>query len=244
MQKNNRRPKEVLILVVDNEALFRKLLPMALQRMGYTVYAASSGLEALQLFIQIPFELVLIDLVLPDMDGYTLCAELRKRSIVPILLISGLNHLDDIIHGFNVGADAYITKPFHISEVKARMQALLRRTAELNPHSNPLMIRDHDIVINSNTYEVYIRGELVHLTPTEFQLLDYMAQKPDRPISKKELIQSVWRQELSNTTNLVEVTIRRLREKLEENPSQPIYLLTVRGAGYQFNPDGINVASM
>lgn len=226
------------ILVVDNEASFRQLLSMILQRLGYLVNTATNGVEALKLFSQVPFDLVLNDILLPEMDGYALCVELRKRSIVPIMLVSALNQPEAIAHGFTLGADDYIAKPFHRCVVEARIQTLLRRTSYLPQRSKlPRMIYG-DLVINRNSHEVYVRGEWVHLSPNEFQLLACLIQKPERSFSKKELVQLVWGQDPSCPTNLVEVTIRRLREKIESNPSKPVYLLTVHGFGYKFTMQG------
>ena len=230
--------QQAAILVVDNEAAFRKLLSMALQRLGYLVYTATNGVEALKLFAQMPFDLVFIDIMMPEMDGYTLCAELRKRSIVPIILVSALNQTEAIARGFTLGADDFIAKPFYLSEVEVRLRALLRRTACLPERANAPLNVYGDIVLNNTTHEVYIRGDWVHLSPTEFLLLACLLQRSEHPLSKNELAQSIWGQTLNDATSLVAVTIRRLREKIEPNPSKPVYLLTIRGFGYKFNTSG------
>lgn len=226
---------EIHILVVDDEEPLRNLLRISLQKGGYTVYTAGNGREALEVFKASPIDLVLLDILMPDMDGYTLCAELRKRSDVPIIMLSALNRPDDVVYGFSLGADDYISKPFQFREVEVRIQAILRRISWLKDRPDFNIVSYNDIVLDSETHEVRVRGELVHLTPIEFQLLRYLMNMPDRPISKNELFQSVWGYDLVGDTNLVEVAIRRLREKIEENPSEPAYLLTVRGTGYKFN---------
>lgn len=230
--------KETHILVVDDEEPLRNLLRISLQKAGYSVYTAGNGKEAMEIFTQIPVDLVLLDILMPDMDGYTLCAELRKRSDVPIIMLSALNRPDDVVYGFSLGADDYIAKPFQFREVEVRIQAILRRIAWLKESPDFHVISFHEILLDSEAHEVRVRGDLVHLTPIEFQLLRYLMKMPDRPISKNELFQSVWGYDLVGDTNLVEVAIRRLREKIEENPSEPMYLLTVRGTGYKFNTQG------
>jgi two-component system, OmpR family, response regulator RpaB len=230
---------EIHILVVDDEEPLRNLLRISLQKGGYTVYTAGNGREALEVFKGSPIDLVLLDILMPDMDGYTLCAELRKRSDVPIIMLSALNRPDDVVYGFSLGADDYISKPFQFREVEVRIQAILRRISWLKERPDFNIVSYNDIVLDSETHEVRVRGELVHLTPIEFQLLRYLMNMPDRPISKNELFQSVWGYDLVGDTNLVEVAIRRLREKIEENPSEPAYLLTVRGTGYKFNTQNV-----
>jgi DNA-binding response OmpR family regulator len=231
--------KETHILVVDDEEPLRNLLRISLQKAGYSVYTAGNGKEAMEIFTQVPVDLVLLDILMPDMDGYTLCSELRKRSDVPIIMLSALNRPDDVVYGFSLGADDYISKPFQFREVEVRIQAILRRIAWLKERPDFHVISFNDVVLDNEAHEVRVRGELVHLTPIEFQLLRYLMKMPDRPISKNELFQSVWGYDLVGDTNLVEVAIRRLREKIEENPSEPMYLLTVRGTGYKFSTQGI-----
>lgn len=237
-EQKTKAPKETHILIVDDEEALRNLLRISLQKAGYTVSTAGNGKEAMDLFRQATVDLVLLDILMPDMDGYTLCAELRKRSDVPIIMLSALNRPDDVVYGFSLGADDYISKPFQFREVEVRIQAILRRIAWLRERPDFNIIAANDIVLDSETHEVRVRGELVHLTPIEFQLLRYLMKMPDRPVSKNELFQSVWGYDLVGDTNLVEVAIRRLREKIEENPSEPRYLLTVRGTGYKFNTQG------
>jgi two-component system, OmpR family, response regulator RpaB len=236
--------KETHILVVDDEEPLRNLLRISLQKAGYTVYTAGNGKEAMDIFSQLPVDLVLLDILMPDMDGYTLCSELRKRSDVPIIMLSALNRPDDVVYGFSLGADDYISKPFQFREVEVRIQAILRRISWLKERPDFHVISFSEIVLDNEAHEVRVRGEMVHLTPIEFQLLRYLMKMPDRPISKNELFQSVWGYDLVGDTNLVEVAIRRLREKIEENPSEPLYLLTVRGTGYKFSTQGIPQRTM
>ncbi len=227
--------REIRILVVDDEEPLRDLLRISLQKAGYKVIVARDGREALDVFAHNSVDLVLLDVMMPDMDGFEVCTELRKRSDVPVVMLTALNRPDDIVHGFNLGADDYIAKPFTFREVEARIQAILRRISWINERPEFQIISYNGIVLNDDLHEVRVRAELVHLTPTEYQLLRHLMSMPDRPVSKEDLFQTVWGYDLAGGTNLVEVAVRRLREKIEEDPSQPTYLITVRGAGYKFN---------
>jgi len=225
---------ECHILIVDDEDQLRNLLCISLQKNGYQLYEASNGLEALNLFEQCHIDLVLLDIMMPELDGFDTCIELRKISDVPIIMLSALNRPDDIVHGFDLGADDYITKPFTFREVSVRIQAILRRIAWINERPEFRVLSHNDIVLNDEIHEVTVRGEVVHLTPIEYDLLHHLMSSPDRPVSKNELFKNVWGYDLAGGTNLVEVAIRRLREKIEVNPSRPVYLVTVRSAGYKF----------
>lgn len=230
----------VSVLVVDDEEPLRNLLQISLQRQGYHVSVARNGREALEVVSSRKIDLVLLDIMMPEMDGFTACTELRKRSDIPIVMLTALNRPDDIVHGFNLGADDYITKPFTFREVEVRLQAILRRVYWSQERLDPSVLTGNEIVLDDEKHEVLVRGEVVHLTPIEYQLLRYLMTSPDRPISKDMLFQHVWGYDLVGGTNLVEVAMRRLREKIETDPSQPAYLLTVRGAGYKFNSDGMH----
>lgn len=227
--------QEVRILVVEEEAPLRELLQVSLQKSGYKVTTTANGMEALRIFEEKQFDLVLLDVMVPELDGFTLCAELRQRSDVPVVMLSALNRPDDIVYGFSVGADDYICKPFTFREIEVRLQAILRRMNWASERVESRVMAFNDIVLDDELHQVKVRDKLVHLTPTEYQLLRHLMGVPDRPVSKNELFQTVWGYDLAGGTNLVEVAVRRLREKIEQNPSDPIYLVTVRGAGYKFN---------
>lgn len=229
------QPDSVNILVVDDEEPLRNLLRVSLSKAGYKVFVAGNGVEALDVFSRNAIDLVMLDVMMPEMDGFTACAELRKRTDVPIVMLTALNRPDDIVHGFGLGADDYITKPFTFREVEVRLQAILRRIAWMSERPSFRVIAASDIVLDDEIHEVTVRGEAVHLTPIEYQLLRHLMSSPDRPVKKDELFRSVWGYDLAGGTNLVEVAVRRLREKIEIDPSSPEYLVTVRGAGYRFN---------
>lgn len=239
MLQNNRTQttpqREIRILVVEDEAPLRELLHVSLQKSGYKVTTTCDGMEALQVFDEQKFDLVLVDVMVPELDGFTLCAELRQRSDVPVVMLSALNRPDDIVYGFSVGADDYICKPFTFREIEVRLQAILRRVNWASDRVESRVMAFDEVVLNDELHQVKVCDKLVHLTPTEYQLLRHLMGMPDRPVSKNDLFQTVWGYDLAGGTNLVEVAVRRLREKIEQNPSDPVYLVTVRGAGYKFN---------
>jgi DNA-binding response OmpR family regulator len=234
-------PGSVTVLVVDDEDALCTLLQISLQRQGYRVVIAHNGREALEVVANKKVDLVLLDVMMPEMDGFTTCIELRKRTDIPVVLLTALNRPDDIVHGFSLGADDYITKPFTFKEVEVRLQAILRRMNWNQERvTQQQVITVQDVMVNDDVHEVTVRGESVHLTPIEYQLLRTLMNSPDKPVSKEDLFQSVWGYNMAGGTNLVEVAMRRLREKVELDPSNPIYLLTVRGVGYKFSTQGIS----
>lgn len=234
-------PANVTVLVVDDEESLCTLLQISLERQGYRVLIARNGREALDVVANKKVDLVLLDVMMPVMNGFETCLELRKRTDVPVVLLTALNRPDDIVHGFGLGADDYITKPFTFREVEVRLQAILRRMHwNLERITQEQVIQVQDIVVNDDVHEVTVRGEIVHLTPIEYQLLRTLMNSPDKPVSKEDLFQSVWGYNIAGGTNLVEVAMRRLREKVEQDPSSPVYLLTVRGVGYKFNTQGVS----
>lgn len=222
------------VLIAEDEAPLRNLIRMSLEAEGHTVVAVGDGEAALKHFVSEPFDLVILDVMMPKIDGFTVCEEIRRRSDVPIIILTALGDTEDLVRGFELGADDYIPKPFTFKEVEARVRAILRRMEWANEKRPPTVITVSDVVIDTDTQEVYVKGELVHLTPIEFQLLYVLMSNAGKPIPKSELFRDVWGYEFVGGTNLVEVTIRRLREKIEENPSHPTHILTVRGVGYKF----------
>ena len=232
---------KVHVLVVDDEKMIRSLLKMSLQRMGYEVTTADDGAEALELFPTQQFDLVLLDILMPHVDGFTVCSELRRESDVPIVMLTALNRPDDIVRGLELGADNYITKPFTFKEVEARIRAILRRTTN-KIEAEPVQVLEHgDVRLDGGMRAATVSGNLVELTRTEYQLLHYLMSRVDLPVSKEDLLERVWGYESADTnSNIVELAIRRLRKKLEEDASQPNRLITVRGVGYKFAPKGVS----
>jgi DNA-binding response OmpR family regulator len=229
----------VHVLVVDDEKMIRSLLKMSLQRMGYEVTTAEDGAEALDLFQTESFDLILLDILMPKVDGFTVCAELRRVSDVPVIMLTALNRPDDIVRGLELGADNYITKPFTFKEVEARIRAILRRTTN-KIDAEPVQVLEHgDVRLDGGLRAATVSGNLVELTRTEYQLLHYLMSHVDLPVSKEDLLERVWGYESADTnSNIVELAIRRLRKKLEEDASRPNRLITVRGVGYKFTPKG------
>ncbi len=228
---------QIHVLVVDDERMIRNLLKMSLQRMGYEVTTADDGEQALRIFGESQFHLVLLDILMPNIDGFTVCSELRRISDVPIVMLTALNRPDDIVRGLELGADNYITKPFTFKEIEARIRAILRRTVH-KAAVDPVNVLEYgDVRLDSGMRAATVSGTLVELTRTEYQLLYYLMGHVDQPVSKEDLLEQVWGYESAETNaNIVELAIRRLRKKLEEDPSHPVRLLTVRGVGYKFSP--------
>jgi len=222
------------ILIAEDEAPLRNLVRMSLEAGGHSVIAVGDGEAALKQFVSEPVDLVILDVMMPKMDGFTVCEEIRKRSDVPVIMLTALGGTEDLVRGFELGADDYIPKPFTFKEVQARIQAILRRVQWTEDKQAPLIIGIGRVTIDSETHEVFVAGEPAHLTPIEFQLLYALMSEAGKPISKSELFRDVWGYDFVGGTNLVEVTVRRLREKVEEDPSKTSHILTVRGAGYKF----------
>lgn len=233
LEQATARPR-VHILVVEDERAIQKMLKLSLERVGHTVSLAGTGADALHAIRYEPIELVLLDIMLPDMNGFDICREVRRFSDVPLMMLTALNRTEDIVQGFSLGADDYITKPFSLREVQGRIDAILRRIRwiEARPLSDQFLL--NGVLLNERTQSVTVRGCEVHLTPIEFRLLRYLMQRPDRPVGKEELFSQVWGYELAGGTNLVEVAIRRLRSKIEQDPSQPMLVLTMHTLGYKF----------
>lgn len=229
-------PKEnISILVAEDEDATRQLLQFSLEREGYQVVTVRNGQEALQAFGANPFDIVILDINMPIIDGWTVCAELRKRTDVPIMMLTANARPDDVVHGIRLGADNYVTKPFTLKELRARVQAVLRRSMQRNQRDAANIMRCGEIVLNESTCEVTVRGKKVDLTPNEYRLLKHFLENPNKPISKEDLLTAVWdyQYQFCEDLNFIRVTIRRLRSKVEENSSSPKYLKTVHGRGYK-----------
>lgn len=224
---------DICIMVVDDDVTLRSLLVASLERAGYSTIAAATGEEALALFEKNKVDLILLDVIMPDMDGFVTMEYIRATSDVPIVILSAMSRPDDMVRGFNLGADDYIAKPFTFREVEVRIQAILRRVSWIEEQPTFQVMISGDIVLNDIEQQVTVRGEEVDLTPIEYQLLHHLMRTPGQPVRKHDLFKGVWGYEETGGTNLVEVAVRRLREKIEDNPSKPSYLLTVRGTGYK-----------
>jgi len=222
------------ILLVDDEEAVRRVLTFPLERDGYTVLQAGDGEEALELFARETVDLVILDLMLPKLDGLEVCKRLRATSAVPIIMLTARDDELDKVIGLELGADDYITKPFSIREFRSRVRALLRRVqARLDPVEEERIERG-EIVIDVPRRTVTNRGEHVELTYVEFELLRTLASQPGRVFSRRMLLEALWKSADYRDPRTIDVHIRHLREKLEDEPRTPEHILTVRGVGYRF----------
>ncbi len=223
------------ILIVDNDPNLADLLRGALEAGGYTVLTALDGAEGGRVFRTHPIHLVILDIMLLKRDGWTLCRDLRAISDVPIIMLSARQGVEDIVRGLELGADDYIVKPFNLREVVARVKAVLARISSQAEGSNMIRIKTiGDISLDLEHATVLVRSSPVSLTPIERELLLYLMTNPGQLIDRETLLHDVWGAEQKGKTNVVDVTVRRLREKIEADPSDPVYLQTVRGQGYRF----------
>ena len=222
------------ILVVDDEALLVKGIRFNLKNEGYEVITGSNGLEAVSLAQDPDVGLILLDVMMPEMDGLTACSKIREFSDVPIILLTAKVEDMDKLIGFDHGADDYITKPFNILELKARIRALLRRSShsQRQPKENTLTIGT--ISLDLDGRNAYRAGVLADLTAKEFDVIEFLMRNPNRVYSREALLDTIWAYEYRSDIRTVDVHIRRLREKLEENPAEPKYIMTKWGVGYYF----------
>lgn len=222
------------ILVAEDDESLRKLLTLTLKLDGYQVVTATNGQEALLVFDDHDIDVVLLDVSMPVVDGYEVCAQLRKRTDVPIIMVTAHSRTDEIVTGIELGADHYLTKPFVLQELRARIRATLRRVQHRLRRRSLNILSYGEITLNEEVQQVLVRDEIVNLTPSEYRLLSYLMHNPDKPISKDELLTFVWEYHPHEDVSFVRVTMRRLRSKIEKDPAEPQYLLTVHGLGYQF----------
>ena len=219
------------ILIVEDDERIRSSMRLALEDEGYTVEDVASGEDAVSRFAEGPSELVLIDLMLPGMDGFETCRTLRRHSTVPIIMVTARSDTHDVVAGLEAGADDYVTKPFVAKELAARIRALLRRSRpDDTEHS---VIRFGDVEIEPDAGVVRRGGAEVHCTRTEFRLLSELADHPGKVLSREHLLERVWGYDYFGDGRLVDVHVRRLRTKIEPDPANPQFILTVRGMGYK-----------
>jgi len=226
------------ILLVDDEQSVQELLSYPLRKDGYEVVQARDGKEALELFRESEFDLVVLDVMMPRMDGLECCRRLRASSPVPIIMLTAKSEEVDKIVGLELGADDYITKPFSVREFRSRVKALLRRSAMARePDDGEGVIEEGELRIDPLKRTVTVDGEPVELTFVEFEILMALAGSPGRVWSRDQLLGQVWGGSDYRDPRTVDVHIRHLREKIEKEPASPEYLLTVRGVGYRFRDD-------
>ena len=222
------------ILVVDDEELLVKGIRFNLQNEGYQVVTGSNGREAVELARDPDVRLIVLDIMMPEIDGLEACRRIREFSDVPIIMLTARTQDMDKLLGFEHGADDYLTKPFNILELKARIRALLRRSGGYNTSQQKNRITAGAITLDTQERNVYKDGVPVELTAREFDLVELLIRNPNRVYSRENLLDLIWGYEYRSDIRTVDVHIRRLREKLEENPAEPKYILTKWGVGYYF----------
>jgi DNA-binding response OmpR family regulator len=226
------------ILIADDDPSIVNLIQITLKDPRYDIVAVNNGLEALQAFeAKSPFDVVILDVMMPYVDGFEACEKIREQSDVPIVILTSRDGTDDVVHGFELGADDYITKPFKIAELIARVEAILRRVEGYKHRVAPPIVRIGELMIDEPRHRVTVRGAEVNLTPMEFELLYFLAANPNQVFDRETLFREVWGYDYVGETNLVDVCVRRLREKVEVEPSKPKLITTVRGVGYKFSSE-------
>jgi two-component system response regulator RegX3 len=230
--------KPVTILLVEDEASFVEALTIGLRREGFDVAVATDGAEALEMFDDVAPDLVLLDVMLPKVTGIDVCRELRTRSSVPIIMVTAKGSEIDTVVGLEVGADDYVTKPYRLRELVARMRAVLRRRA-VEPAPVPVPLGDAvvevgDVRIDHQRHEVVVRGEQVRLPLKEFELLSLLLENAGWVLTRDTLIDRVWGSDYVGDTKTLDVHVKRLRSKVEIDPASPTRIVTIRGLGYKY----------
>jgi len=227
------------ILVVDDEETIREVVRRYLEREGFIVIEAADGFEALDAIRSNPPDLIVLDLMLPGIDGLSLTQHIRQDRHIPIIMLTAKGEASDRIRGLDMGADDYMAKPFSPQEMVSRVRAVLRRTGADSPISNGNTLDFQGLHIDPTSRGVSMKGEPITLTAKEFDLLYFFASKPRQVFSRAQLLDKVWGDELYTDPSTVTVHIRRLREKIENDPSKPTYLITVWGVGYKFEGESL-----
>ncbi|MFH5823466.1 response regulator [Georgenia sp. AZ-5] len=219
-----------MVLIIEDDARIRRVVNLTLSAEGMEVHEAATGEEGLALLGQRSFDVVLLDLMLPGRDGFDICREIRRTSEAPVIMVTARSDSHDVVAGLEAGADDYISKPFVAKELSARIRALLRRSAA-SPAQRNVIVGDLDIAPHNGL--VLKAGVPLDLTKTEFRLLSELASTPGRVLSREELLERVWGYDYFGDIRLVDVHIRRLRKKVEIDPTNPAVVITVRGMGYR-----------
>ncbi|MGD2158771.1 MAG: response regulator transcription factor [Anaerolineales bacterium] len=222
------------VLVIDDEKPLRDFVRRNLEVRGFKVITAANGLQALALFNTQKVDLVILDVMMPRMDGLETTRRIRQHSMVPIIILTALGEEADKVRAFDLGADDYLTKPFGVGELLARVKAVLRRSRWTKPPTRQGRIIQGDVIVDLERHEISVRGEIIKLTPTEFDLLVYMMEHAGKVLPHRAILKNVWGPEYGDETEYLRVYIGHLRQKIEKDPANPKILLTERGVGYRF----------
>ena len=229
-----------LILVVEDDKNIADLIRLYMEKEGMECQTAGSGVEGLEKFQSFQPDLVLLDIMLPGMDGWAVCRKIRETSKTPIIMLTAKGELEDKVNGLEMGADDYITKPFETKELLARVHAVLRRTGGEEETAGRRLVFDKpkSLIIDLDSYELVVDGKRVDTPPKELELLFHLASAPNRVFTRNQLLDEVWGFDYFGDSRTVDVHIKRLREKIEDDPANPELLLTVWGVGYKFKVAG------
>ena len=229
------------VLVVDDEPQIRRSLQVNLEGKGYAVFTADGADQAFQAISNRPPDVILMDLLMPGMDGIELTRRIRQQSVVPIIVLSAIGDERKKVEALELGADDYVTKPFNMEELLARIKSVLRRAA--GAHSSEPIWTSGDLSVNFDRREVRLSGEAVKLTPTEYDLLKYMIENAGKVLTQKMLLSAVWGPAYSDQAQYLRVFVGQLRKKLEKNPASPRFILTDLGVGYRFSADASQISN-
>lgn len=221
------------ILIVDDDLTLIELLSQCLEKTGYKVLSATNGIDGLQMVYKNKVDLIILDVMMPRMDGWETCSRIREISDVPIIMLTAKDEEADALKGFQCGVDDYVTKPFSFAELTARVKAILQRARKAPPDKQRRVYVFDELVVDADNSQVTVRGKPVSLTPTEFQLLLNLAENAGRILSHEQLLSQVWGPEYVGETGYVKRYVWYLRQKIEDDPSNPQYILTERGFGYR-----------
>jgi DNA-binding response OmpR family regulator len=237
MRDRNRTSMSATVLLIDDDKDMGQMLHDALSHSGYKTLFVEDGLSGMEVLEQQPVDLVLLDLMLPGVDGWEICRRIREISDVPIIILTALGREQEVIRGLELGADDYVTKPFRIGELKARMRANLRRCKSSLTEEEVVRIDDR-LAVDRVTHSIIVNRQTVRLSATEYKLLSYFLDNAGRILTQQNLLSQVWGWEYMDQTDYLKVYVHRLRRKIEEEANEPRYILTERGFGYRFQvPD-------
>ena len=238
MEKEAFDPRDITILIVDDEPRIRDFVSMNLELERYRVIEACNGLEALEQLRENLPDLIVMDVMMPEMDGFETLRHIREVSNIPVIMLTVRQNDQDKIHGLDLGADDYIAKPFNPGELLSRIRALLRRSFMAAPARKTEIVVDADLKIDFSRHEVIVRGEKVDLRPTEYRLLYHLVSNAGRLLTHETLLSKVWGREYRDEAHYLRLYITYLRQKIESDPAHPKYILTERGIGYRFKELG------